>query len=113
MLILSLLPAELCIMRAYIGPLRFDMADKNNFIGKQIGSYLLVEKIGKGGYGSVYRAEHTILTNRIVAIKLLQEVLFNSDQERDRFKEAIVLETLQHPNILHLIDVGVDEDLLY
>src|SRR6266699_2756236 len=80
------------------------MADKNGFIGRQI---------GKGGYGSVYRAEHSILTNRVVAIKLLQEVLFNSDQERDRFKEAIVLEALQHPNILHLIDVGVDEHLLY
>ncbi|HYT35783.1 MAG TPA: protein kinase [Ktedonobacteraceae bacterium] len=89
------------------------MADKNGFIGRQIGSYKLVEKIGKGGYGSVYRAEHSILTNRVVAIKLLQEVLFNSDQERDRFKEAIVLEALQHPNILHLIDVGVDENLLY
>src|SRR6266568_1323098 len=86
---------------------------KNGLIGRQIGSYKLVEKIGKGGYGSVYRAEHSILTNRVVAIKLLQEVLFNSDQERDRFKEAIVLEALQHPNILHLIDVGVDENLLY
>jgi len=88
--------------------------DRNSFVSRKIGSYHLVEEIGKGGFGNVYRAEHLILPNRIVAIKLLHNLLFNSDQERDRFiQEALVLEALQHPYIIHLIDVKVDEDLLY
>ncbi len=40
-----------------------------NIIGKQIGSYRLVATINRGSYGSVYRADHTILSECIVAVK--------------------------------------------
>ncbi len=89
--------------------------DKNRYIGKQIGNYQLVEKIGEGGYGSVYRARHIILLDkRIVAIKLLQDVRFSSIEARDNFiQEAKLLAGLQHPHIVHFIDVSIDKDLLY
>lgn len=50
-----------------------------------IGNYRPVEEIGSGAFGYVYQAEHTILTNRIVAIKLIHGAYLNSQRERDNF----------------------------
>jgi len=68
-------------------------------VGQTISHYRIVEKLGQGGMGIVYRAEDTIL-NRQVAIKVLPE-MFNGDPERmARFeREAKLLASLNHPNI--------------
>jgi len=71
-------------------------------VGQTLGHYKIVEKLGAGGMGEVYRAEDTTL-GREVAIKVLPEA-FTSDPERlTRFeREAKLLATLNHPHIAQI-----------
>ncbi len=86
------------------------MAD---LIGQEIGNYRLITRLASGGFGNVYLAQHTLLPERKVAIKLLHTFL-SSQEERDQFlQEARFLEQLKHPHILPLIDVGVSDNLPY
>src|SRR5512136_235048 len=68
-------------------------------IGETISHYRIIEKLGAGGMGVVYRAEDTSL-NRQVAIKVLPE-MFSGDPERmaRSEREAKLLASLNHPNI--------------
>lgn len=72
---------------------------------EQIGSYKILSKIGEGGMGVVYLAEHTKLDRR-VAIKILDSSLSTKAQFRQRFlNEANVLAKLNHPNIVSIYDL--------
>src|SRR5260370_509460 len=89
------------------------MAKTNGYIGKQVGNYRVTAKIASGSYGTVYRAQHTILT-RTVAIKMMHVAHLNPQKERDGFlKEAKLLEQLKHPHILPIYDVGIEDDSPY
>ena len=70
--------------------------------GKKLGPYEIVEAIGQGGMGEVYRARDTRL-ERDIAVKLSLEI-FSERFER----EARTIASLNHPNICHLYDVGPD-----
>ena len=74
-------------------------------VGKRIGPYEVVAKLGEGGMGAVYRARDTKL-GRDVAIKILPEA-FASDAERlARFeREARTLASLNHPHIEQIYGV--------
>lgn len=80
-------------------------------------AYQLLEKIGEGGFGRVYRAKQTN-TGQIVAIKFLL-IRPEFDQVKkmryiERFeRETILGSRLQHPNIVRLLDKGSCDDLLY
>jgi serine/threonine protein kinase len=74
--------------------------------GSKLGPYEIVEPIGAGGMGEVYRARDTRL-EREVAIKVLPEHLAESPELRQRLeREARVVSSLQHPNICTLHDIG-------
>jgi serine/threonine protein kinase len=74
--------------------------------GSKLGPYEIVEPLGAGGMGEVYRARDTRL-EREVAIKVLPEHLSESPELRQRLeREARVVSSLQHPNICTLHDIG-------
>jgi len=81
--------------------------------GTRLGPYEIIEPLGAGGMGEVYRARDTRL-ERDVAVKVLPEALTKDASLLARFdREAKLLATLSHPNILTVFDVGVDHGLSY
>ncbi len=76
--------------------------------GERIGPYLLLEKIGDGGMGTVYRARRDDGEfHREVAIKLVGGRLFAPEAERRFIEERRILALLDHPHIVRMIDGGV------
>ena len=72
---------------------------KIKMIGKEILHYKIIDKIGEGGMGVVYKAEDTKL-ERTVAIKFLRRQIAVNSKERERFQiEANAAASLNHPNI--------------
>jgi tetratricopeptide (TPR) repeat protein/class 3 adenylate cyclase len=80
-------------------------------VGQVISHYRVVEKIGAGGMGEVYRA-HDEELDRDVAIKTLAPFLLTDESSRARFrKEALALAKLNHPNIETVFEFGSEEDI--
>jgi len=73
--------------------------------------YELLEKIGEGGMGIVYKARCTLL-NRFVAVKILKSELNDCEDFIARFKrEANSIASLSHPNIVNVYDVGSENNI--
>ncbi len=80
---------------------------------KKIQSYELIEKIGVGGMGVVYKGRH-IYQKTDVAVKSLSPQFVSDDSFRKRFQnEAHILNTLDHPNIVNVTDFLEDENGIY
>jgi Tol biopolymer transport system component/predicted Ser/Thr protein kinase len=81
--------------------------------GDKLGRYVIVEPLGAGGMGAVYRARDEKL-ERIIAIKILPPGMLTGDESRRRFrKEALALAKLSHPNIAPVYDVGEQDGIDY
>ncbi len=82
-------------------------------VGSRLGRYLLLEQLGAGGMGIVYRARDEKL-ERIVAVKILNRGLLTSEAVRAHFRrEALALARLNHPGIAALYDVGEQDGTDY
>jgi eukaryotic-like serine/threonine-protein kinase len=81
--------------------------------GVKLGPYEIVAPVGEGGMGEVYRARDTRL-NRSVAIKVLPQAIASDAERMSRFEqEARTVAALNHPNILAVYDVGVQDGTPY
>lgn len=87
------------------------MADP--LIGRTVGSYVIKEPLGEGGMGAVFKAEHPQIGN-IIAVKVLGLGRGSSGKDQARFlSEAKTTATLNHTNIVRIIDFIIQDGIYY
>ncbi len=78
-----------------------------------VGKYQIIDELGAGGMGTVYKAQHVQL-ERIVALKIIKERYAGQEAHLERFKrEAAVCASLRHPNIIHMYDYGEENGVFF
>jgi serine/threonine protein kinase/tetratricopeptide (TPR) repeat protein len=97
-------------MSGYVFPRYFETRP---MIGTTLSRYKILEKLGEGGMGIVYKAEDTRL-KRTVALKLLRKETIGTEYQRDRFVlEAQAAAALDHPSICTVYEIDEDKDQVF
>ncbi|NNJ27796.1 Serine/threonine-protein kinase PknD [Planctomycetes bacterium LzC2] len=100
-------------LAALYGAVRLSTLQRTAQQAREVGSYRLVERIGSGGMGEVYLAEHRLL-RRPCAVKLIRPQLADDDRALARFDtEVRAAARLTHPNTIEVYDFGISEDGLF
>jgi len=97
-----------CLAQALLAPVSdFEpRRDLEGEAGRTLGSYELLEEVGRGGMGVVFRARHVGL-DREVALKVMRDSLLRSSADVERFRdEAATAARLRHPHIVTLFEIG-------
>ena len=82
-------------------------------IGRTIAHFEVIEKLGEGGMGAVYKARDTHL-DRFVALKVLPpDKLADTERKRRFIQEAKAASALNHPNIVHIYDIEESGGVLF
>ncbi|HEU4735299.1 MAG TPA: protein kinase [Kofleriaceae bacterium] len=76
-------------------------------IGQTIGNYLVTQKLGEGGMGSVYLAEHPTIGKKVALKVLHSEFSTNQEVAARFFHEAKAVNDIGHPNIVDIVDFGI------
>ena len=94
------------INKGLLTPFQVSKINEGKISDLLIGSYVLLDKLGAGGMGSVFKAKHRKM-RRIAAIKILSAELLNSEEGQLRFQREIeVVARLCHPNVVQAYDAG-------
>lgn len=84
-----------------------ESAPELNLNGERVGPYVLLDEIGRGGMGVVYRAERSDgAFQKQVAIKFVATEAFEPESSRRFIEERRILSALDHPSIVHMLDAG-------
>jgi serine/threonine protein kinase len=81
----------------------------DELIGQTVGNYQVTQKLGEGGMGSVYLAEHPQIGKKVALKVLHAEFSSNQDVVSRFFNEARAVNDIGHPNIVDIVDYGVIE----
>ncbi len=81
---------------------------------RMVGAYLLEQELGSGGSATVYKARHLLIRSRVVALKRLRsELASDSDQSRRFRREALLIDRINHPGIVRIIERGTHGNTPY
>src|ERR1051325_10456119 len=79
----------------------------DQLIGQTVGNYLVTQKLGEGGMGSVYLAEHPTIGKKLPLKSPHAEFSSNPEVAERFFTEAKAVNAIAHPNIVDIVDYGV------
>jgi serine/threonine protein kinase len=106
--ILSSLVAE-----GQVTPFQSRCLERGEIKNLELGQYRILDELGQGGFGAVYKAVHTIM-GRVVAIKVISSEFVEDSRARTWFKREVVAATqLCHPNIVMAYDANEVDDILF